>query len=49
MKPRFQCVLTQWMSGFSASGSGPIFMINLLSVSFVYHCAAAALLKASGS
>ena len=29
MKPRIQCVVTQWKSGFRASGSGPIFMINL--------------------
>ena len=24
MKPRIQCVLTQWNSGFSASGSGTV-------------------------
>jgi hypothetical protein len=36
MKPRIQCVLTQWIPGFSApagvrqaSGSGPIVMINI--------------------
>jgi hypothetical protein len=28
MKPRIQCVLTQWKPGFIASGSGPIVMIN---------------------
>jgi hypothetical protein len=26
MKPRIQCVLTQWIPGFIASGSGPIVM-----------------------
>ena len=26
MKPRIQCVLTQWIPGFMASGSGPIVM-----------------------
>jgi hypothetical protein len=29
MKPRIQCVLTQWKPGFIASGSGPIVMINI--------------------
>jgi hypothetical protein len=29
MKPRIQCVLTQWISGFMASGSRPIAMINI--------------------
>jgi hypothetical protein len=29
MKPGIQCVRTRWKSGSSASGSGPIFMINL--------------------
>ena len=29
MKPRIQCVLTHWKSGFIASGSGPIVMINI--------------------
>jgi hypothetical protein len=28
MKPRIQCVLTQWKPGFIASGSGPIVKIN---------------------
>jgi hypothetical protein len=29
MKPRIQCVLAQWIPGFSASGGRPIFMINV--------------------
>jgi hypothetical protein len=29
MKPWIQCVLTHWKSGSTASGRGPIFMINL--------------------
>ena len=29
MKPRIQCVLAHWKSGFRASGSGPIFMVKL--------------------
>jgi hypothetical protein len=28
MKPRIQCVLTQWKPGFIASGNGPIIMIK---------------------
>jgi hypothetical protein len=28
MKPRIQCVLTQWKPGFIASDSGPFVMIN---------------------
>ena len=28
MKPRIQCVLTQWIPGFIASGRRPIVMIN---------------------
>jgi hypothetical protein len=28
MKPRIQCVLTQWIPGFTASGSRPVVMIN---------------------
>jgi hypothetical protein len=28
MKPRIQCVLTQWLPGSMASGSGPIVMIR---------------------
>ena len=30
MKPRIECVLTQWNAGFTASGGGPGFTINLL-------------------
>jgi hypothetical protein len=29
MKPRIQCVLTQWNPGFTAFSSGPSFTINL--------------------
>ena len=29
MKPRIQGVLTHWNPGSTASGSGPIFMINI--------------------
>jgi len=29
MKPWIQCVLTQWIPGFTASGSRPIVMINM--------------------
>jgi hypothetical protein len=29
MKPRIQCVLTQWNPGSIASGSRPIVMINV--------------------
>jgi hypothetical protein len=28
MKPRIQCVLTQWIPGFMAPGRGPIVMIR---------------------
>jgi hypothetical protein len=28
MKPRIQCVPTQWKPGFIASDSGPLVMIN---------------------
>jgi hypothetical protein len=30
MKPRVQCVLTQWKPGSSSSGSRPILMINAI-------------------
>jgi hypothetical protein len=29
MKPRIQCVVTQWIPGSIASGSRPIVMINV--------------------
>jgi hypothetical protein len=29
MKPRFHCVLAHWNPGSTASGSGPIFMIDI--------------------
>jgi len=32
MKPRIQCVLTQWKPGFIASGSGPIIKMRRIRV-----------------
>jgi len=32
VKPRIQCVLTQWKPGFIASGSGPIIKMRRIRV-----------------